>query len=169
MKIIPIEGPSAVLLDPDIVWNGAFGELAVTAADDPVNPAGLRATSALETAVIICLMTDRRVEPSELRDGDVNKGWPGDGFDLEPGERPLGSKLWLLRRSALTPDIELRAVDFAREALQTLIDQKACARIDVTAEANRSANRLDLDVRLYGRDGALIYDRRFAVLWEQMQ
>lgn len=168
MKVIPIDGPAQVLLDPDIVWNGAFGDLALTAADDPVNPAGLRATAALETAVIICLMTDRRVEPSELRDGDVNKGWPGDGFDLEPGERPLGSRLWLLRRSAMSPDIEARATDYAREALQTLVEQKAFARVEVSAEADRPQNRLDLTVRLYGRDGAITYDRRFAVLWESV-
>ena len=113
-------------------------------------------------------MTDARADPTELRDGDVNRGWPGDGFDLEPGETPLGSKLWLLRRRALTPDVEMLAADYAREALQTLVDQHAFVRFDVRATADRAGNRLELDVAGYGRDGARTYDRKFAVLWDQL-
>ncbi|WP_244483255.1 phage GP46 family protein [Mesorhizobium sp. 1M-11] len=153
------------MLDPDVVWNGIIGDLEISVTDDPVNPAGLRAGQSLATAVLICLMTDCRVEVSELRDGDANRGWPGDSFDLEPGEVPLGSRLWLLRRRALTEDLELEAQDYARAALQPLIDDGAFARFDVTAFANRTQNRLDLDVRGYGNAGEQRFSQRFALLW----
>ena len=87
---------------------------------------------------------------------------------MQPGESPLGSKLWLLRRSALDEDIELRAADYAREALQPLLDQGVAVRADVTATASRANNRLDLDIGLYGRDGVVLYQKRFAVLWDQV-
>lgn len=168
MRIIPIPAEKQPLLDPDLAWNGAFGDLVLTAADDPDNPAGLRSVAAIETAVLICLMTDVRADPVELRDGDTNRGWPGDAFDLEPGEAPLGSKLWLLRRRALTPDVEMLAADYARAALQTLVDQGAFVRFDVVATADRAARRLELAVTGYGREGSRTYDQRFAVLWDQI-
>lgn len=168
MRIIPLGPQKEPLLDPDLVWNGVYADLVQTSLADPDNPGGLRAQEAIETAVLICLMTDRRADPSELRDGDVNRGWPGDGFDIELGETPLGSRLWLLQRRALTSDIEQLAEDYAREALQTLIDQGAFVRIDVAATADRPRNSLDLAVAGYGRDGARTYDRKFAVLWDQL-
>lgn len=168
MRIVALTGPDEPLLDPDLVWNGAFADLALSGIDDPVNPGGLQAKAALTTAVLLCLMTDRRADPTELRDGDVNRGWPGDGFDIEAGETPLGSKLWLLQRRALTDEVELLARDYARDALQTLIDQRAFARIDVEVSFDRPRNRLDLIVRGYGGAGTITFDQKFAVLWEQI-
>lgn len=168
MRIVQISGPAELLLDPDLVWDGRVGDLLTTPIADPVNPGGLRNGQALATAVLICLMTDRRADAVELRDGDVNRGWPGDGFDLVDGETPLGSKLWLLRRRALTPEIETTAADYARAALQTLIDQGVVVRFDVTATAERTRNRLELDVAGFGADGAEKYRQKFAVLWEQL-
>ncbi|MEF2552042.1 phage GP46 family protein [Aurantimonas sp. A2-1-M11] len=168
MRIVPLSRPDQPQLSPDIVWDGALGDFALTAPDDPINPASLRAEQALATAVLICLMTDVAADPAELRDDDENRGWPGDAISFGPGDRPLGSKLWLLRRSALTPDIELRAADYAREALQTLIDQGAMVRWDVTATADRTANRLELVVLGYGRDGAQMFHQRYGVLWDQL-
>lgn len=168
MRIVPLDAAAEPLLDPDLVWDGRNGDLALTGLDVEANPAGLRADQALATAVLICLMTDRRADPTELRDGDLNRGWPGDAFDLQAGETPLGSKLWLLRRRALTEGLELVAEDYARAALQTLIDQGAVTRFDVTAIADWARSRLELGIAGYGHDGSKTFDRRFAVLWEQL-
>lgn len=168
MKIIPLSPAAEPLLDPDLVWDGRIGDMATTPIDDAVNPGGLRASQALATAILICLMTDARADQTELRDGDVNRGWPGDSFERDADEPPLGSKLWLLRRRALTADVEILAEDYTREALQTLIDQGAVTRFDVSAVADRSTSRLVLSIAGYGRDGAQVHHQRYAVLWEQL-
>ncbi|WP_323011125.1 phage GP46 family protein [Paracoccus sp. (in: a-proteobacteria)] len=163
MRIIPIAGDVDPILTPDLLWNGVVGDVAVD-----TSTADLQRGQALATAVGMCLLTDRRVDRTELPEGERNRGWPGDGFDLQPGEPPLGSKLWLLRRRALTEGIELEAEDYAREALQTLIDQQVCVRVDVVVARLPALRRLDLDIALYGRDGAAIYQGKYAVLWEQV-
>lgn len=168
MKVIPLAAPDEPLLDPDIVWDGVTGDLALTPIDEPVNPGGLRARQALATAILICLMTDVRAEPSELRDGDVNRGWPGDSFERDADEPALGSKLWLLRRRVVNAETALLAEDYAREALQSLIGQGAVARFDVVATALPERSRLDLAITGYGRTGAVVHDQKFAVLWEQL-
>lgn len=163
MRVVPIGQNAEPILTPDLIWDGSIGDLVI---DQDRND--LRAARAIETAVLICLQTDRRVDPSELPSGETNRGWPGDAFDLQPGEGPLGSKLWLLRRRAVSDDLEMLASDYAREAMQTLIDQGVAARVDVSATADPSRNRLDLDIALYGRDGATVFQQRFSVLWDQL-
>jgi phage gp46-like protein len=168
VRIIPLASDAEPLLDPDLVWDGRVGDLVTTPIDDPVNPGGLRATQALATAILICLMTDARAEAIELRDGDVNRGWPGDSFERDADEPPLGSKLWLLRRRVLSDEVVLLAEDYTRAALQTLIDQGAVARFNIVATADRANSRLVLSIAGYGRDGSQVHDQKYAVLWEQL-
>ena len=169
MRIIPLAPEAEPSLAPDLAWNGRVGDIAPAGLDEHGNRGGLRARQQIATAVLICLMTDRRVDPSELREGDENRGWPGDGFDLAGGETALGSKLWLLARRAVDDvTVPRLAEDYAIEALQTLIDQGVCARVEATAVADPERNRLDLDISLYGRVGAAIFQQRFAVLWGQL-
>ncbi|PBC09366.1 hypothetical protein CK230_17100 [Mesorhizobium sp. WSM3859] len=141
------------------------------AGDDRANPGGLRTKAELATAVLLCLMTDARVEPDELPPEEQNRGWPGDSFDLRTdlGERPIGSKLWLLRRSTASDATAVKAEDYARAALQPLIDQRAVSSADVVATADPAQRRIDLAITLKDRDGAVVYDRRFGVLWEQLR
>lgn len=168
MRITPIDLSGEPLLDPDLVFENQLGDLALTAFDDPINPSGLQAKSALQTAILICLGTDLRVEDYELDANQSNRGWVGDGFDLQAGETPLGSRLWLLRRRALTDDIILDAQDYAEAALQTLIDQGAVAKFVVTATVEKARNRLILQTDGYARDGGLVFDDRFQILWDQL-
>jgi phage gp46-like protein len=166
LKIIPVDETEEPYRAPDLGWDGIVGDLILNPFDHSEAPGDLRAEQGLATQVLICLMTDRRVEASELRDGDENRGWIGDSFDVVDGETPIGSRLWLLRRSALYPGIEIKAQDYAREALQPLVDQGAVAKVDVLATAG--ANRLDLAVSLYGRNGTQIYNSKFELLWRQI-
>jgi phage gp46-like protein len=167
MRIIPLTADAEPNLAPDLVWDGLMGDLALAGPDGLRG--GLRARATLETAVLICLMTDARAETAELRDGDVNRGWPGDSFDLAEGEAPIGSKLWLLRRSTVDAvETPRRAEDYARAALQPLIDQDAVARVDVAAEGDPARNRLTLAVTLTDRDGVTLVATRYAVLWDQL-
>lgn len=170
IRIVPLGNDAEPLLSPDTLWDGVQGDWAL-AGDDKTNPGGLRARAELATAVLLCLMTDARVEPDELPPGEQNRGWAGDSFDLRTdlGETPIGSKLWLLRRSTASDATALKAEDYARAALQPLIGQRAVSAVDVVATADPAARRIDLDIVLKDRDGAVVYDRRFGVLWEQLR
>ncbi|MFD1328302.1 phage GP46 family protein [Mycoplana ramosa] len=168
LRIVPLDDGEEPYRSPDLGWDGVAGDLILNSLLHPTAPGDFRAEQGLATQVLICLMTDRRVEPYELRDGDVNRGWIGDSFDLGPGETPIGSRLWLLRRSALHEGIETLVEAYAAEALQPLIDQGAAVRVTATATADRPASRLTLDISLYGHDGAQSFNRKFEILWRQI-
>jgi phage gp46-like protein len=168
LRITPTDERDELYRLPDIVLGaGGVGDLVVNAADDADAPGDLQCLFGLRTQVIICLLTDARADVSELRDGDENRGWIGDSFDLAGAERPIGSKLWLLRRSALADGIEVKAELYARLALQNLIDQGACVRVEAVATVDRSRNMMLLDIALYGRDGTRTFNERFELLWRQ--
>lgn len=167
----------------DSVWNAETGEAdwALAGADEALNRGGLQATSPIETAVIICLFTDKRAPPEleagnpgpagfppRLDDGDP-RGWWADGLDLGDGSvEPLGSHLWLLERAPLSARTAQLAELYAREALATLIAQQVCVRVDVSASINEIEGRLELLVDLFGRDGANVYSRKFDVYWRDL-
>jgi phage gp46-like protein len=169
LEIRPFDTVNEPQLAPDLVFDAARGvaDFALAGMADAVNPGGLQSRAAILTAVVICLFTDRRVEAIQLRDGDVNRGWPGDSFDLRDGDDVLGSRLWLLRRRALDDAAIRDAEDFAREALQPLVDQGLFVRFDVTVTADKAARRLDLLIEGFGRDGTRTFDNRFGILWDQ--
>lgn len=173
IRIIPIalDGDDT-LLAPDIVWNGMVGEFAMAGTDEGDNTGGLRAKAALATAVLMQLMTDRAADPSELRDGDEQAGWPGDGISMADGEDPdvIGSKLWLLRRRSLSEaETPLLAKHWTEEALQTLVDEGIAAGFSVSVTTKPTENRLDIDVTVTNRDGTDAVKQKFAILWEQIR
>jgi phage gp46-like protein len=168
LRIIPLDEADEIYRSPDLGWDGLLGDLLLNSLTHPTAPGDFRAEQGLATQVLILLMTDRRVEDSELRDGEQNRGWLGDSFDRLDGEDVLGSRLWLLRRRSIYDGIEVDAEDYAREALQPLIAQGAVARVDATATAKRAENRLDLEIALYGRDGETVFNQKFGLLWRQI-
>jgi phage gp46-like protein len=95
LKIISVDNAADPYRAPDIGWDGQVGDLLLNALTHPDAPGDFRAEQGLATQVLICLMTDARVDDSEMRDGDENRGWVGDSFDRMAGETPIGSKLWL--------------------------------------------------------------------------
>ena len=169
MKLTLINESGQGNINPDLCWFGHHADMVLAGPDAANNRGAFRSEHEIETAVIICLMTDVAVDESELRDGDENRGWPGDGFDLVGYERPLGSKLWLLRRSVVDEERVPRLAErYAAEALETLIEQGVCVRIEVSARGIPAENRLELSVALFGRDGIAIYQQRFSLLWQQV-
>lgn len=161
----------------DSVWNPQLGvaDWAVAGADEPQNRGGLRAKAALATAVVLSLFTDVHCpddHPLRYLAGDNLRGYWGDGIDVRSdlGEAPLGSLLWLLERAPLTFDIvSLWANRLAQEALAPLVTQGAAVRIETETAGDEQRSRLDLFVRLYGRDGQKIYDQRFDAVWSQIR
>lgn len=151
------------VLPPDIVWNGYSGDLALDAAG------GLQALAPLQTVVTLCLFTDARIEPQDLRFemGGDRRGWGGNAFDVDrsAGEDELGSTLWLYRRHELN-DATARSIESeAIRALQPLIRQGAVEGLVVKATAYPSDGRIDLAVTLTGRDGRTVFATQFDLIW----
>ena len=161
----------------DTVWHAAegYGGWAVADRGTVGNSGGLRATHAIETAVILCLFTDRRCPADHplaknIQDGDP-RGWWGDGVDVRAdlGEGEMGSLLWLLQNTAIDPvDTPRWLQSLALDALAPLVGQGAVVRVDAQATVDPTRNRGDLAVQIYGADGARIYDRKFQALWAQI-
>jgi len=162
------------ILTWDTVWDErtGYGDWAYAPASETYNPGGLQAEAALQTAVELCLFTDRFCPPDHplawLIENDDPRGWWGDGVDVRAdlGEAPMGSLLWLLARAPATLPIAQWAQTMALESLQPLIGQQAVVRIDAQAELS-PPSRIDLAVQLYGRDGAQLFARRWDDLWRE--
>lgn len=171
IRIVPLASPAEPSLAPDTIWDGIVGDWSIAGGDEDGNRAGLRARAQIATAVLLCLMTDARVEIDELPPESGNRGWAGDSFDLRAdlGEAAIGSKLWLLRRSVANARTAQQAEDYARAALQPLIGQGAIATADVTATAMEAARRIDLRIVVADRVGTVLLDRKYQILWDQIR
>jgi phage gp46-like protein len=171
--------------EPNYLWDTVFdgfvgdwapekataGDFSNDFSDDfggaPVNPTGgLRARAPLHTAILLCLMSDRRAEPNDfIPDGSGDpRGWAGDAID--PDLAPLGSRLWQLRRRELTQEIAELSIVFAHEALQTLIDQNAVAEFKIAATPNYELGRLEMTVDGFRESGQRAASVNFALLWK---
>jgi phage gp46-like protein len=152
------------LAPPDIAWTGTSGDFVA----DPVF--GLVADNPIRSAVIMLLFTNCACEPAQLRfeHGGDRRGWAGDSFGIDPrrGEQPLGSTLWLLRRSKLDAKIARQAEIEAERALQPLVAQKVAASVTALGAIAGRGERLDLAITLNARDGRPVYSDRFDVLWK---
>ncbi len=104
-------------------------------------------------AAIISLLTWRRAGVDDKLDDPERYGWWGDSFPTFADDQ-IGSRLYLLRRRTLTAQTERDAQDYAREALQWMLDdgRVSAVLIDIT----RGAERLDMRVRLALTGGATV-------------
>jgi len=115
-------------MDIEVTWDTANfrGDWIIGANDIGVETGGI------EAAVLVSLFTDRVASddytppPGESFD---RRGWWADTY--EPS--PIGSRLWQLNRSKKTDNngLLLKARDYAREALQWLVDDGVVASINV--------------------------------------
>jgi phage gp46-like protein len=133
---------------------------------------------ALATAVVVALGTDRLAGRDDVLpdpDSTDRAGWWGD-LDAENiwDGWPIGSKLWLLRRSRIAPSGSLEGSTVARvkqyiaEALQPFIDQRIASQFEIAAErSTEDRNRIDAGVSIY-RGPRLAVDLRFQVLWDDI-
>ena len=122
----------------------------------------------LGSLIVASLFSDARAHEDDslptISDPPDLGGWWADAFATND---TFGSRLWLLRRSTLTDKIAQQAEEYAREALQWMIDDKICSRIDVTVIRN-GQERGDMLVTPYKQDGAKDIEKRFESLWSNL-
>lgn len=123
----------------------------------------------LATAVLISLFTDRlAAADDEIPDGTTDRrGWWAD--NQPDGTTDLiGSRLWLInRRVAPTTKTLNDAINYAKEALQWMIDDGVAASIDVQASWN-APNFLALVVTIFQTNGTTPVSLKYQLLWEQI-
>lgn len=181
--IVIIRQNEACETDPHLPWDsvwiqdsdnaqGGYADWGLAEADEVGNQVGLRAKSALHTAILICLFTDLRLpDDREPTSNDPDRrGWHGDTYDIrtERGERDMGSLLWTLERGTLTEFVTAElAKSYCLEALQTLIDQGVVASFAVETEVDVIGGLLKIQVSAFSKDGSEQYSQRFGYAWEQ--
>lgn len=148
------------MTDLALVWN-----VAESRADLALAGGALLLDDGLRTAVLISLMTDATARDDDaIDDGPAGdrRGWWGDVPLAGETTRPIGSRLWLLRRTKATEGTRLRALTMAREALAWMVQDGICQRIDIEAELQGNPpDRLAFGITLR-RGGA---SPRFDVQW----
>jgi phage gp46-like protein len=164
---------------PDIrlVQNKVFPNYSVT-VDWSLLPDGtLDDTQALATAVIVALGTNALAGYfDELPDPDSNDrmGWWGDlDAQLIWNGWPIGSKLWLLKRSKILPAAArqgstlVQVQNYISAAIQPFVDRKICSGFNVWT-TRVDPQRIDALIRIY-RGPLPDIELLYAVLWDAMQ
>lgn len=124
----------------------------------------LATEAGLETAVIISLFTDRRVEIGELPDGvSGQRGWWGDMF-AEVFDDEIGSKLWLLNYEKELPETLAKAEEWTRDALQWMLDDGIASDIDVSTEWSADSF-LKINISITKPDGSAPVNYNFDYAW----
>ncbi len=114
----------------------------------------------LETSVLISLFTDRRIVTDAQEDQDSYKG----GYVFEDVDNiKYGSRLFTLDRSKTDKQTIRLIANYAKEALQWLIDKKIAEEIDTKAIVV-NGSRIDLVVSIFKDDEAIL-DKRYEDLW----
>lgn len=143
--------------DIGLAWEGDTADMFI-ANDDVGSDRGLR------TAVLLSLFTDRRAQPDDqipAGDGD-RRGFWADQFAEVEGDL-MGSRLWLLDRSAQRRDVAQRVPEYVREALAWMLQDRVVSSIDVIVEETRE--RLLWQVTITRPTGDPL-TMRFAHAWD---
>ena len=128
-------------------WQKGLGEL--TTGND------------LQTAILDSLFTDRLARADDDYEDSDRRGWWGDSGE----ESQLGSRLWLLRRKKLTPDVAKKAEEYSSEALNWLKVDGVVSEVIPVARIVLP-DRLNLIIR-YQAPGKDWQEFRFYWRWEQ--
>lgn len=122
-----------------------FWDVTNIRGDWQVSGAALASGDDLATSVLISLFTDRRANDDDALPDASNdrRGWWGD-LDQDV---PIGSRLWLLARSKLTPAVAQAAKSYVAEALRWMLDDGVAAAVDIVTSIVMP-NRLNVIVTI---------------------
>jgi len=113
-------------MDLAMQWRNGYGYLHLV-GPDLVEDDGLR------SAVLVSLFTDRQAHVDDrIPDGSADRrGHWSDSY--LPGDEQIGSRLWLLDREKIQPEVLRRAEDYSREALAWMTRRGAARSVQARA------------------------------------
>jgi phage gp46-like protein len=135
-------------------------------------------TEELATAVKVALATDGLAYVDDqlpgLEDDIDRQGWWGDLLapNIWPGAWPIGSRLWLLRRSSITDSASRlgslleRAERYTVECLQPFVDNKICSTFEVIA-SRTTKETIVVNVTIF-RGPLTAIQLQFQALWDEV-
>ena len=131
---------------------------------------------ALHTAVAVALGTNALASVDDILpdpDSSDRQGWWGDmDADVIWNGWPIGSKLWLLQRSAISsPDFKqgstmTKITNYIKNCMQPFVDRKIASQFDVVS-VRVDAQRIDAQVRLFRGPKAAV-DLMFQIHWTEI-
>jgi phage gp46-like protein len=151
------------MADISIVWDSQNSR-----GDWQVQSGDLLTGQDLTTACLISLFSDRVAQAGDIITDGTNdpRGWWGD-VQPDGTTDAIGSRLWLLSREKQTTDTLNRAVTYAKESLQWLIDDGVAAQVKVSAQWN-AASFLALLVTVIDSNGNVLVSNNFNWAWRQI-
>jgi phage gp46-like protein len=169
--------PSYNVPDIRLVQNKMFPKYSVT-LDWQLLPNGtLDDSQALATAVCVALGTNALADQHDLLpdpDSSERCGWWGDlDAELIWNGWPIGSKLWLLRRSKITPasaqqgSTLVLVENYIRDAMQPFVNRRICSSFDIWV-TRVNPQRIDALLRIY-RGPQQPIELAYQILWDAME
>jgi len=167
---------TSIVPDVRIVQNNQFPKYSVTCDWQLLSDGTLDDRQALASAVVVALGTNALAATDDVLpdpDSSDREGWWGDldAAAIWDGW-PIGSKLWLLRRSKIISSSARQASTAAlvetylRSAIQPFVNRKICTAFDVWV-TRVTEQRIDALVRLF-RGPQPEIELRYSILWDEM-
>lgn len=139
-----------------------FFNVGADCVDLVIEDGDLKADNSFETAVLISMFTDRFTEIEDLPAGNTDpRGWWADLLS-KPLTDLIGSRLWTLDRAKTDNDLEASLEEFAREALNWMLEDGIADRLEILA-TKISLDHTDVAVKIFKPDGS---DIAFQFVWD---
>lgn len=107
---------------------------------------GLLTVRDLENAVLVSLLTDKRLEDGVPAVDGKRGGWWGDVFPGTDNDR-TGSLLWTLRREKAVRETANRAREFVQDALEWMVIDGVASSVEVNAQiVSREAMLIEVKI-----------------------
>jgi phage gp46-like protein len=146
--------------DVSLKFDAGLGEYDVDVQNGDLVP-----DEGLETAIIISLYADRRLEDASPRPElkTDRRGWWAD--ETLRDDDKIGSLLWLLEREKLTDDTIKKAKQYAEDALAWMVIDQVAEAVSV-AVAREGLYGLVFDIAIQ-KPGNVIY--KYKTIWKAME
>jgi len=113
---------------------------------DP-NTQDLLIEDSYDTDIVCALFTDKRADSSQIAESSNRRGWNGDTVAALTNYE-IGSWIWLLSQERLTNQTVNKAVSYAKDSLQWVLDLDLATRIDVQGSKD-GIEGIQLLVKIY--------------------